>query len=53
MPEWLQAGGWGLLAGSALLVGAAVGWFARVPQRVTASIMAFGAGCCSPPCRSS
>ncbi|MEU7920064.1 ZIP family metal transporter [Micromonospora zamorensis] len=44
MPEWLQAGGWGLLAGSALLVGAAVGWFARVPQRLTASIMAFGAG---------
>ncbi|MBQ1036319.1 ZIP family metal transporter [Micromonospora sp. C81] len=44
MPEWLQAGGWGLLAGSALLVGATVGWFARVPQRVTASIMAFGAG---------
>ncbi|MEK8108581.1 hypothetical protein NKG94_33920 [Micromonospora sp. M12] len=24
-----------------------------VPQRLTASIMAFGAGCCSPPCRSS
>ena len=44
MPEWLQAGGWGLLAGSALLVGAAVGWFAQVPQRVIASIMAFGAG---------
>ncbi|MGW0214819.1 ZIP family metal transporter [Micromonospora chokoriensis] len=44
MPEWLQAGGWGLLAGSALLVGAAIGWFARVPQRLIASIMAFGAG---------
>ncbi|MBM0231594.1 ZIP family zinc transporter [Micromonospora sp. STR1_7] len=44
MPEWLQAGGWGLLAGSALLIGAAAGWFARAPQRVTASIMAFGAG---------
>lgn len=44
MPEWLQAGGWGLLAGSALLVGAAVGWFARVPQRLIASVMAFGAG---------
>ncbi|MEV5764245.1 ZIP family zinc transporter [Micromonospora sp. NPDC052213] len=44
MPEWLQAGGWGLLAGSALLLGAAVGWFARVPQRVIASVMAFGAG---------
>ncbi|MET7706020.1 ZIP family zinc transporter [Micromonospora sp. NPDC005413] len=44
MPEWLQAGGWGLLAGSALLIGAAVGWFTRVPQRITASVMAFGAG---------
>ncbi|WP_435149586.1 ZIP family metal transporter [Micromonospora aurantiaca (nom. illeg.)] len=44
MPEWLEAGFWGLLAGSALLVGAAVGFFARVPRRMTASVMAFGAG---------
>ncbi|NBE82605.1 ZIP family metal transporter [Micromonospora rubida] len=44
MPEWLQAGGWGLLAGSALLVGAALGWFVPVPRRVVASVMAFGAG---------
>ncbi len=44
MPEWAQAGGWGLLAGSALLVGAAVGYFVRVPRRVIAAIMAFGAG---------
>ncbi|MCX4468909.1 Zinc transporter ZupT [Micromonospora sp. MW-13] len=44
MPEWLQAGGWGLLAGSALLVGAALGWFLPVPRRVIASVMAFGAG---------
>ncbi|WP_229398831.1 ZIP family metal transporter [Micromonospora okii] len=44
MPEWLQAGGWGLLAGSALLLGAALGWFAPVPRRLSASIMAFGAG---------
>ncbi|RKN48308.1 ZIP family metal transporter [Micromonospora endolithica] len=44
MPEWLQAGGWGLLAGSALLLGAAVGWLVRVPRRVIASVMAFGAG---------
>lgn len=44
MPEWIEAGGWGLLAGSALLVGATAGWFARFPQRVIASIMAFGAG---------
>ncbi|MFI6129657.1 ZIP family metal transporter [Micromonospora sp. NPDC051141] len=44
MPEWLEAGFWGLLAGSALLIGAAVGFFARVPRRATASVMAFGAG---------
>ncbi|MEU1234379.1 ZIP family zinc transporter [Micromonospora aurantiaca] len=44
MPEWLEAGFWSLLAGSALLIGAAVGFFARVPRRVTASVMAFGAG---------
>lgn len=40
----LAAGGWGLLAGSALLLGAAVGWFTRLPQRVIAGIMAFGSG---------
>ncbi|MEV0900640.1 ZIP family zinc transporter [Actinoplanes sp. NPDC049802] len=44
MPMWLQAGGWGLLAGSALLVGAAIGYLARVPRRLVASVMAFGAG---------
>ncbi len=44
MPTWLQAGGWGLLAGSALLIGAAIGYFARVGRRVVAGIMAFGAG---------
>lgn len=44
MPEWLQAGGWGLAAGSALLLGALVGWYLPVPQRLIATIMAFGAG---------
>ncbi|MEU8243953.1 ZIP family zinc transporter [Actinoplanes missouriensis] len=44
MPEWLQAGGWGLLAGSALLVGAAVGYLVRVPRQVVATVMGFGAG---------
>ncbi|KAB1904134.1 ZIP family metal transporter [Micromonospora sp. AMSO31t] len=44
MPEWLEAGFWGLVAGSALLIGAAVGFFARVPRRAIASVMAFGAG---------
>lgn len=44
MPEWLEAGLWGLLAGSALLIGAVAGFFARVPRRIIASVMAFGAG---------
>lgn len=44
MPVWAQAGLWGLLAGGALVVGAAIAWFVRVPQRVVASVMAFGAG---------
>jgi ZIP family zinc transporter len=43
-PLWLQAGLWGLLAGSALLVGAAVGYFANVSPRIIAGIMAFGGG---------
>jgi ZIP family zinc transporter len=44
VPIWLQAGFWGLFAGGALVLGAAVAWFLRVPQRVVASVMAFGAG---------
>ncbi|HEY9635484.1 MAG TPA: hypothetical protein V6D14_18925 [Coleofasciculaceae cyanobacterium] len=43
-PLWLQAGGWGLLGGSALLLGAGLGYFVQIPQRVIAGIMAFGAG---------
>ena len=44
MPIWVQAGGWGLLAGSALLLGAAIGFYARISPRVVAGIMAFGSG---------
>jgi zinc transporter, ZIP family len=44
VPVWLQAGFWGLLAGSALLLGAAVGFFAHVSQRWIAAVMAFGGG---------
>ena len=44
MPRVLQAGLWGLLAGSALLIGAAVGYLATLPQRLIAAIMAFGGG---------
>jgi ZIP family zinc transporter len=44
LPVWLQAGLWGLFSGSALLLGAAIGYFISVPQRMIAAIMAFGAG---------
>lgn len=44
MPLWFQASLWGLLAGSALLIGAAIGYRARISPRVTAGVMAFGAG---------
>jgi ZIP family zinc transporter len=44
MVNGVTAGLWGLLAGSALLLGASIGYFARVPQRLIASVMAFGAG---------
>ena len=32
-PLWLQAAFWGLVGGSALLIGAVLGYFARIPQR--------------------
>jgi zinc transporter, ZIP family len=44
MPEWLMAGSWGLLAGSALLAGAAAGYWLTLPQRLIAAVMAFGSG---------
>lgn len=44
MPVWLQAGSWGLIAGSALVVGALFAWLLEVPRAVTASVMAFGSG---------
>jgi zinc transporter, ZIP family len=43
-PVWLQAGFWGLVGGSALLLGAAVGYSIGIGQRAIATIMAFGAG---------
>lgn len=43
-PVWLQAAVWGLVAGSALLGGALVGYYTHVPQRLIAGIMAFGSG---------
>src|SRR4051812_33596618 len=40
----LWAGMWGLVAASALLVGAAVGYYLAVPQRWIAAVMSFGSG---------
>jgi zinc transporter, ZIP family len=44
MPMSIQAALWGLLAGSALLLGAAIAWFTAVPARLVAAVMAFGSG---------
>jgi ZIP family zinc transporter len=44
MSLWFQAGLWGLLAGGALIVGAAIAYFAAVPRRWIAIVTAFGSG---------
>jgi zinc transporter, ZIP family len=44
VPTWLAAGLWGLLGGGALVIGALIAWFARVPQVLIAAVMAFGSG---------
>lgn len=44
LPLWLQAGLWCGLAGGALLVGAALGYWLDVPRRTVAAVMAFGSG---------
>jgi ZIP family zinc transporter len=44
MPLAITAGLWGLLAGSALVLGAGVAWVTRIPPRWIAFVMAFGSG---------
>lgn len=44
MPGWLEAGLWGLVAGSALLLGAGLGYALQLSARVVAGVMAVGAG---------
>jgi len=44
LPTLAQAGFWGLLAGSALVLGAAVAFFTHLPHRVIAAVTGFGAG---------
>ncbi len=40
----LEAGLWGLLAASTLVIGALIGLYVPIPRRVVALAMAFGAG---------
>jgi len=40
----LAAGFWGLVAGSALVLGATITYVVAVPPRVVATVMAFGSG---------
>ncbi len=44
MPGALAAWFWGLVAGSALVLGAAIAWVLDVPPRIVAAVMAFGSG---------
>ena len=44
IPGAVQAGLWGLLSGSALVLGALIGWFIPLSRRAIAIVMAFGAG---------
>lgn len=44
MPDVVSAGFWGFVSGAALLLGASIGYFVRLPTRLIAIIMAFGAG---------
>lgn len=44
IPLWLKAAFWGLVSGSALVLGALVAYYRHVPGKVIALIMAFGSG---------
>lgn len=44
VPIWVEAGLWGLVGGSALLIGAAIGYRFRLDPRTVAAVMAVGAG---------
>jgi ZIP family zinc transporter len=44
MPLWAHALFWGLVAGFALVVGASIGYFTTLSQRLVAGVMAFGSG---------
>ena len=50
MPIWVEAGLWGLLAGGAPAIGAAIAWLLAVPRRPVPAPLAFrGGGLISAP----
>jgi hypothetical protein len=44
MSQVFEATFWGFFSGGALVLGASVGYFAKVPSRAVAGVMAFGSG---------
>ena len=44
LPLWALAMFWGSFAGTALLIGAFLGFYLKLNQRVVAGVMAFGSG---------
>ncbi|HUQ96570.1 MAG TPA: hypothetical protein VM010_02825, partial [Chitinophagaceae bacterium] len=43
-PLWATAAFWGLVSGSALVLGALIAYFRQVPKKLIALVMAFGSG---------
>lgn len=41
---YFWSGFWGLISGSALVIGALIGYFGSLPQRIIAAVAAFGSG---------
>src|SRR3954463_5731658 len=44
MAMWIKAAFWGFVSGSALVIGALLAYFTKVPQKLIAFVMAFGSG---------
>jgi ZIP family zinc transporter len=44
MEKWVLAGFWGLVSGSALVVGSLAGYYLKISQKAVAIVMGFGAG---------
>jgi ZIP family zinc transporter len=44
IPLWLAAACWGLVSGSALVLGAVIAYARKVPKHIIALVMAFGSG---------